>query len=153
MLQWHSPGGMSYGASPIFLLHGNPYKTVLKHNKFLNSRKSYAIPHFTQRLCRWVFSGLCRLLRHKPFNLHYFRPYLFWQYLKKSCLSHFPNKAQIFHYGQTTSTSLLKSHTGATQALTGARESWVVRQKSKFVHYYLFLSVLVFWHKANSACF
>lgn len=29
MLQWHSPGGMSYGASPIFLLHGNPYKTVL----------------------------------------------------------------------------------------------------------------------------
>ena len=153
MLQWHSPGGMSYGASPIFLLHGNPYKTVLKHNKFLNSRKSYAIPHFTQRLCRWVFSGLCRLLRHKPFNLHYFRPYLFWQYLKKSCLSHFPNKAQIFHYGQTTSTSLLKSHTGATQALTGARESWVVCQKSKFVHYYLFLSVLVFWHKANSACF
>lgn len=30
---------------------------------------------------------------------------------------------------------------------------WVVCQKSKFVHYYLFLSVLVFWHKANSACF
>lgn len=28
-----------------------------------------------------------------------------------------------------------------------------VYQKSKFVHYYLFLSVLVFWHKANSACF
>ena len=53
----------------------------------------------------------------------------------------------------TTSTSLLKSHTGATQALTGARESWGVYQKSKFVHYYLFLSVLVFWHKANSACF
>ena len=60
----------------------------------------------------------------------------------------------VFHISPTTtSTSLLKSHTGATQALTGARESWVVRQKSKFVHYYLFLSVLVFWHKANSACF
>ena len=99
------------------------------------------------------FSAYAVLWRHKPFNLHYFRPYLFWQYLKKSCLSHFPSKAQIFHYGQTTSTSLLKSHTGATQALTGARESWVVCQKSKFVHYYLFLSVLVFWHKANSACF
>ena len=47
----------------------------------------------------------------------------------------------------------VKCDPGATQALTGARESWVVRQKSKFVHYYLFLSVLVFWHKANSACF
>lgn len=144
---------MGYGASPIFLLHGNPDKIVPKHNNFLNRRESYSIPHFSQRLCRWVFPGLCRLWRHKPFNLHYFRPYLFWQYLKKSCLSHFPNKAQIFHYGQLTSTSLLKSHTGATQALTGARESWVVCQKSKFVHYYLFLSVLVFWHKANSACF
>ena len=31
---------MSYGASPIFPLHGNPYKTVVKHNKFLNSRES-----------------------------------------------------------------------------------------------------------------
>ena len=47
----------------------------------------------------------------------------------------------------------VKCDPGATQALTGARESWVVCQKSKFVHYYLFLSVLVFWHKANSACF
>ena len=37
--------------------------------------------------------------RHKPFNLHYFRPYLFLSYLKKSRLSHFPNKAIIFHYG------------------------------------------------------
>ncbi len=53
---------MSYGAFPIFPLHGNPYKTVLKHNKFLNSRESYAIPHFSQRLCRWGFLGLCRPL-------------------------------------------------------------------------------------------
>ena len=123
MLQRHSPGGIRgmrylhntqtetqnrgcsigdnrHGTFSIFLIHDNSDKNIPKHNKFLNSRKSYAIPHFTQRLCRWVFSGLCRLLRHKPFNLHYFRPYLFWQYLKKSCLSHFPNKAQIFHYGQ-----------------------------------------------------
>ena len=63
------------------------------------------------------------------------------------------NLIQTITLWVTTSTSLLKSHTGATQALTGARESWVVCQKSKFVHYYLFLSVLVFWHKANSACF
>ncbi len=129
MLQWHSPGGMSYGASPIFLLHGNPYKTVLKHNKFLNSRKSYAIPHFTQRLCRWVFSGLCRLLRHKPFNLHYFRPYLFWQYLKKSCLSHFPNKAQIFHYGQLLDFALKIAHRGNTGSHRGKRKLGCVSEK------------------------
>ena len=38
------------------------------------------------------FSAYAVLWRHKPFNLHYFRPYLFWHYLKKSNLSHFPNK-------------------------------------------------------------
>lgn len=43
-------------------------------------------------------SAYAVLRRHKPFNQHYFRPYLFWRYLKKSCLSHFPNKAQISHY-------------------------------------------------------
>ena len=69
-----------------------------KHNKFLNSSESYATSDFSQRLCRWVFLGLCRQKRHKAFNLHYFRPYLFWRYLIKSCLSHLPNKAQIFHY-------------------------------------------------------
>ena len=52
--------------------------------------------------------------------------------------------------GNYTSTSVLKSHTGATQALTGARESWVVCQKSKFVHIYGFFSVFGLWHKANS---
>ena len=41
------------------------------------------------------FSAYAALGRHKPFNLHYFRPYLFWHYLKKSCPLHFPNKAQI----------------------------------------------------------
>ena len=41
---------MSYGAFPIFPLHGNPYKTVLKHNKFLNSRESYAILHFAPNI-------------------------------------------------------------------------------------------------------
>jgi len=51
---------MGYSASPIFLLHGNPDKIVPKHNKFLNSSESYAIPYFSQRLCRWGFSGLCR---------------------------------------------------------------------------------------------
>ena len=78
---------MSYGAFPIFPLHGNPYKTVLKHNKFLNSRESYAI----------------------------------------------------------------LQHTGATQAITGVRESCFVCLKIEFVHYYRFSSVFGLWHKANSA--
>lgn len=51
----------------------------------------------------------------------------------------------------TTSTSVLKSHTGATQALTWVRESWFVCLEIIFVQYYLFLSVLVFWHKRKFA--
>ncbi len=61
----------------IFLLHEYPDKIAPKHNKFLNSRKSYAISHFTHQLCRWVFPSLCHLWRHKAFNLYYFRPYIF----------------------------------------------------------------------------
>ena len=65
----------------------------------------------------------------------------------------FPQQALKSLSWLTTSTSLLKSHTGATQTLTRARESCLVCSDSKFVHYYSFLSVLVFWHKANSVCF
>lgn len=151
MLQWHARGGTRgircavipkqkhiMGDVPqllwlwcisYFLIHGNSDKIDPKHNKFLNSRKSYAIPHFTQRLCRWVFSGLCRLLRHKPFNLHYFRPYLFWQYLKKSCLSHFPNKAQIFHYGNYLDFALKIAHRGNTGSHRGKRKLGCVSEK------------------------
>ncbi len=42
-----------------------------------NSKKSYDMLDLSQRLCRWVFLGLCCFWRHKPFNLHYFRPYGF----------------------------------------------------------------------------
>ena len=51
MIYWQN------GAFSIFLLYGNRNKDAPKHNKFLNSRKRYAIPHFSQRLCRWVFPG------------------------------------------------------------------------------------------------
>ena len=53
----------------------------------------------------------------------------------------------------TTSTSVLKSHTGATQALTWVRESWFVWRESKVVHYYRFFSVLGLWHNADFAHF
>ena len=69
-----SIGDNRHGTFSIFLLHDNSDKNIPKHNKFLNSRKSYAMLGSTQRLCRWVSSGLCRLGRHKAFNLHTFRP-------------------------------------------------------------------------------
>ena len=53
----------------------------------------------------------------------------------------------------TTSTSLLKSHTGATQALTRARERCFVCSDSKFVHLYCYFSVFGLWHKADFAHF
>ena len=69
-----SIGDNRHGTFSIFLLHDNSDKNIPKHNKFLNSRKSYAMLGSPQRLCRWVSSGLCRLGRHKAFNLHTFRP-------------------------------------------------------------------------------
>ena len=63
----------------------------------------------------------------------------------------FPQQGLKIPLWVTTSTSLSKSHTGATQALTGARESRLVCRKSGFVHYYSFFSVFALWHKANSA--
>ena len=47
----------------------------------------------------------------------------------------------------------VKCDPGATQALTGVRESCFVCLKIEFVHYYRFSSVFGLWHKANSACF
>ena len=94
-----------------------------------------------------VFGGI------SPLTCTIFDPTYFGSILRNHVFHISPTRLKSFIMGKTTSTLLLKSHTGATQALTGARESWGVCQKSKFVHYYLFLSVLVFWHKANSACF
>ena len=63
------------------------------------------------------------------------------------------SKSIFFHISPTSpkksimgnsSTSLLKSHTGATQALTRARESWLACLKIIFVHYYCFSLFLVY---------
>ena len=62
----------------------------------------------------------------------------------------FPQQGSIILLWVTTSTSVLKSHTGATQALTGARERCFVCLKIEFVHIYGFFSVFGLWHKANS---
>ena len=99
--------------------------------------------------CFLAYAAFCGI---SPLTCTIFDPNIFLIFSKSIFFHISPTSPKKSIMGNS-STSLLKSHTGATQALTGARESWVVCQKSKFVHYYLFLSVLVFWHKANSACF
>ena len=140
---------MSYGAFPIFPLHGNPYKTVLKHNKFLNSRESYAILHFTQRLCQWGSRLMPSSGGISPLTCTHFDPNIFFIFSKSNFFHISPTSPKKSIMGNS-STSLLKSHTGATQALTGARESWFVCLKNEFVHIYGFFSVFGLWHKANS---
>ena len=61
----------------------------------------------------------------------------------------FPQQALKSSLWETTSTSVLKWHTGATQALTGVRESCFVCLKIEFVHYYRFSSVFGLLHKAK----
>ena len=78
---------------------------------------------------------------------------IFFLYFLKGTLFTFPQQALNFLLWVTTSTSVLKSHTGATQALTGARESCFACLNTIFVHYYSFFSVFGLWHKANSAHF
>ena len=144
---------MGYSASPIFLLHGNPDKIVPKHNKFLNSSESYAIPYFSQRLCRW---GV-RLMPPKDGISHLtctiFDPIYFGTILRNQISHISPTSLKKFIMGNSTSTSLLKSHTGATQALTRARERCFVCSDSKFVHLYCYFSVFGLWHKADFAHF
>lgn len=98
------------------------------------------------------FSGWCRVFGTTPLTCTIFDPTDFGGILTNHVFHIFPTSLKIPLW-VTTSTSVLKSHTGATQALTGVRESWFVCLEIIFVHYYLFLSVLVFWHKANSAHF
>ena len=139
MLQRHSPGGIRgmrylhntqtetqnrgcsigdnrYGTFSIFLLHDNSDKNIPKHNKFLNSRKSYA----------------------------HISTLIFFLYFLKVTSFTLPQQAFNLPLWVTTSTSLLKLHTGATQALTRARESWLACLKIIFVHYYCFSLFLVY---------
>ena len=87
----------------------------------------------------------------KPLTCTIFDPTYFGGISRNHVFHISPTRLNNSIMGNYTSTSVLKSHTGATQALTGARESWLVCRKSRFVHYYSFFSVLGLWHKANSA--
>ena len=78
---------------------------------------------------------------------------IFFLYFLKVTSFTLPQQAFNLPLWVTTSTSLLKLHTGATQALTRARESWLACLKIIFVHYYCFSLFFGLWHKANSAHF
>lgn len=84
-----------------------------------------------------------------PLTSTIFDPIYFGTILRNQISHISPTSLKKFIMGNS-STSLLKSHTGATQALTGVRESCFVCLKIEFVHYYRFSSVFGLWHKANS---
>ena len=87
-----------------------------------------------------------------PLTRTIFDPNIFLIFSKSTSFT-FPQQGSDFPLWVTTSTSLLKSHTGATQALTRARERCFVCSDSKFVHLYCYFSVFGLWHKADFAHF
>lgn len=86
----------------------------------------------------------------RPLTCTIFDPTYFGTILRNQISHISPTRLKISIMGTT---SLLKSHTGATQALTRARERCFVCSDSEIVHYYHFSSVFALWHKANSAHF
>ena len=77
---------------------------------------------FTNGFAGGCSSAYAVLWRHKPFNLHYFDPTYFGGISRNHVFHISPTRLNNSIMGNY-STSVLKSHTGATQALTGARES------------------------------
>ena len=96
------------------------------------------------------FIEWCRVFGTTPLTCTIFDPVHFGSILRNYVSHISPTRLKLSIMG-TTSPSVLKSHTGATRALTGARESRFVWRESKVVHYYRFFSVLVFWHKRKFA--
>ena len=79
----------------------------------------------------------------KPLTCTHFDPNIFLIFSKSIFFHISPTSPKKSIMGNS-STSLLKLHTGATQALTRARESWLACLKIIFVHYYCFSLFLVY---------
>ena len=145
-----------YGASSIFLLsQSKPEKIALKHNKLVNSRKVMAYHLSLNGSAGGCFSAYAAKSSISPLTCTIFDPIYFGTILRNQISHISPTSLKKFIMGNylTTSTSLLKSHTGATQALTRARERCFVCSDSKFVHLYCYFSVFGLWHKADFAHF
>ena len=121
---------MGYSASPIFLLHGNPDKIVPKHNKFLNSSESYAIPYFSQRLCRW---GGFRLMPPKdgisPLTCTIFDPTYFGSILRNHVFHISPARLKSSIMGNYLDFALKIAHRGNTGSHRGKRKLGCVSEK------------------------
>lgn len=81
----------------------------------------------------------------RSLNCTIFDPNIFLIFSKSIFFHISPTSPKKSIMGKTSSTSLLKSHTGATQALTGVRESCFVCLKIEFAHYYRFSSAWKIW--------
>ena len=90
---------MGYGASPIFLPHGNLDKIVQRYNKFLNSRKSYAKLDFTQRLCRWGLPAYAAFCGISPLTCTIFNPIYFGTILRNQISHISPTSLKKFIMG------------------------------------------------------
>ena len=90
--------------------------------------------------CFLAYAAFCGI---SPLTCTRFDPNIFLYFLKVTSFT-LPQQAFNLPLWVTTSTSLLKLHTGATQALTRARESWLACLKIIFVHYYCFSLFLVY---------
>ena len=111
------------GTFSIFLLYGNPDKDVPKHNKFPNSRKSYAIPHFAHRLCRWAFLGFMPPIGGiKPLTRTIFDPTYFGSILGNHVFHISPTGLKSSIMGNYLGFALKIAHRGNTGSHRGKRK-------------------------------
>ena len=143
---------MGYGASPIFLPHGNLDKIVQRYNKFLNSRKSYAKLDFTQRLCRWGLPAYAAFCGISPLTCTIFNPIYFGTILRNQISHISPTSLKKFIMGNYLDFALKIAHRGNTGSHKGKRKLACLSE-NYICALLLFFSVFGLWHKANSAHF
>ena len=114
---------MGYSASPIFLPHGNLDKIVPKHNKFLNSRESYSIPHFSPTA---LPVGVSRLMPSSggisPLTCTIFDPTYFGGVLRNHVFYISPTRLKISIMGNYLDFALKIAHRGDTGSHKGKRK-------------------------------
>ena len=125
--------------SRFFCYIAKTIKAVQKHNKFLNSRKSYAIPSF---LPTALPVGVSRLMPSsggiKPLTCTIFDPTYFGGISRNHVLHIFPTRLQSFIMGNYLDFALKIAHRGNTGSHRGKRKL------SCLFEYYICALLLVF---------
>ena len=106
----------------FFLSYGKTSKSVQRNNKHTNSRVSYVMPNFPNGSAGGRFVAYAVLWRHKPFNLHTFRPYYFSQFSEKCSCFTSGQRADISGSWYIFSSSAGKGQHGRSRRVTKARE-------------------------------